>query len=80
VRACECVEVDRRLTGVCGYLVVVFGGFMLRGAGRYEGEWRDDKKHGRGIFTWSDGNTYEGDWVVDKRHGRGIYTWANKDR
>ena len=22
---------------------------------RYEGEWREDKRSGRGVFTWSDG-------------------------
>ena len=24
--------------------------------GRYEGEFRDDKKHGQGTNTWADGN------------------------
>jgi len=28
---------------------------MLRGGGRYEGEYRGDKKKGQGIYTWASG-------------------------
>jgi hypothetical protein len=31
-------------------------GFMLRGGGRYEGDWRDDDRTGRGIYTWANGD------------------------
>jgi hypothetical protein len=41
---------------------------------RYEGEMRDDKKHGRGIYTWPSGSRYEGDWCEDKHHGHGMKT------
>ena len=37
----------------------------------------DDKRHGKGTYTWADGDKYEGDWVDDKKHGKGTYTWAN---
>jgi hypothetical protein len=53
---------------------------MLRGGGRYEGDWRDGKRTGRGIYTWADGRSYEGDFIDGNMTGRGIYTWANKDR
>ena len=39
--------------------------------------WKDDKKHGKGIFTWPEGNKYEGEYLNDKRHGYGIYTWPD---
>ncbi len=55
-------------------------GFMLRGGGRYEGDWRGDNMTGRGIKTWADGKRYEGDYIDDKLHGHGIYTWANRSR
>ena len=29
---------------------------------KYEGEWKDNKKNGRGIFTWVDGKKYDGEW------------------
>ena len=54
---------------------------MTRASGnRYEGDFRDDKRTGRGIFTWPDGDHYDGDFIDGKRHGRGIFTWADKDR
>jgi hypothetical protein len=53
---------------------------MLSCGSRYEGDFRDNKRHGRGIFTHADGNRFEGDYLDDKRHGQGIMTYANKDR
>jgi hypothetical protein len=53
---------------------------MLLGGGSYEGDWRDDKRNGRGIMTLADGGRYAGDYLNGKQHGRGIMTWANKDR
>ena len=47
---------------------------------RYDGEWRDWKKHGRGTGTHPDGSRYEGDYVDDKRHGQGTYLWADGHR
>ena len=46
----------------------------------YEGEWRNGKQHGHGIYTWARGHRYEGDWRDGKRHGRGIFTSAEGDR
>ena len=28
----------------------------------YEGEWKNSKMHGKGVFTWSDGKVMEGTW------------------
>ncbi len=33
---------------------------------RYEGEWRDEKKHGYGKYTYSDGRIKEGMWYQGK--------------
>lgn len=44
---------------------------------RYLGDWRDNRRHGRGRFTWSDGSYYEGDWENDLRHGRGLLELSN---
>lgn len=43
----------------------------------YTGEWKDDKKTGKGTFRWSNGMVYEGDWVENKRNGQGKFTWPN---
>ncbi len=38
---------------------------------RYEGEMKDGKEHGRGIFTTSEGDRYEGDLRDGKEHAGG---------
>ena len=34
---------------------------------RYEGDYKNDKREGKGIMYWNDGDKYEGDWKNDKR-------------
>ena len=33
---------------------------------------KDEKRNGRGIYTYSNGNSYDGRWKDDKRNGRGL--------
>jgi hypothetical protein len=33
---------------------------------KYEGMYKDDKKHGYGVYLWADGRTYEGFWFKGK--------------
>lgn len=40
--------------------------------GRYDGEFEDDLKHGKGTFDYLDGRKYDGEWQHDKKHGFGI--------
>ncbi|GAG86120.1 unnamed protein product, partial [marine sediment metagenome] len=47
---------------------------------RYEGEYRDGKFTGRGVYTWANGNRYEGEFKNNDQHGRGVFSWANGDR
>jgi hypothetical protein len=35
------------------------------------GDWRDNKRCGRGVFSWPDGSYYDGEWDSDTRHGKG---------
>jgi len=37
----------------------------------YEGQWQDDKRHGKGIATFANGNVYSGHWEADQRCGLG---------
>ena len=45
----------------------------------YEGEWIDNKRNGKGKYTWKDGDIYEGDWVNNKRIGKGKMLYVNGD-
>ena len=54
---------------------------------RYEGEVRNDNRHGQGTFTWKGTGEYagregryEGGWRNDKHHGHGVKVWPNGDR
>mmetsp|Transcript_28451 Transcript_28451/g.62284 ORF Transcript_28451/g.62284 Transcript_28451/m.62284 type:complete len:157 (-) Transcript_28451:518-988(-) len=43
----------------------------------YEGEWLNDKMHGRGTFRYASNARYEGEFVNNQYHGHGIYTFPN---
>jgi hypothetical protein len=44
---------------------------------KYIGEWKDDKRNGKGTMTWADGDKYYGEFKDGYRHGQGTYTFAN---
>ena len=44
---------------------------------KYEGETLNGDYHGKGTYTWPNGQRYIGDWIKGKLHGKGIYTWPN---
>ena len=46
----------------------------------YEGEWKNDKIHGQGTFTYANGDKYVGNYKDGERHGQGTFTFANGDK
>lgn len=50
----------------------------------YDGQWKDDKRWGFGVYSygvaspWA-GDRYEGEWVADKMDGAGTYRWSIGD-
>jgi len=36
---------------------------------KYEGEFYNGKPHGKGIYTWANGEVYEGEWMVGLKEG-----------
>ena len=48
--------------------------------GRYEGEIKDGKRKGKGIFYFNNGNRYDGYWKDDKTYGQGVFYFNNGDR
>ena len=51
---------------------------------KYEGDFRNGKKEGNGIFYYNrepfKRDIYEGEWRNDKKEGKGIYYFSNGDR
>ena len=50
---------------------------MANGIGRlihsdadvYEGDWLNDKAHGKGVYNSANGSSYIGEWQNDMQHG-----------
>ena len=52
---------------------------------RYEGEYKDDKKHGKGTYIWGPNtkgasNQYIGDWIDDMMTGEVVFIYASGSR
>jgi len=60
---------------LCGFHVV-----MEEDGSRYEGEWVDNKKTGKGKMVWADGRVYDGTWLENRYHGRGTLTYKDGRR
>jgi hypothetical protein len=44
---------------------------------RYEGEWANNVKTGRGVYYYPSGGTYEGEWAGGVMDGVGVRTWSS---
>uniref|UniRef100_UPI0037E8729E ankyrin repeat and MYND domain-containing protein 1 n=1 Tax=Semicossyphus pulcher TaxID=241346 RepID=UPI0037E8729E len=52
-----------------------FGAQEWPDGSRYEGEFLNGLKHGKGRYTWRNGEYYEGSFYKDYKHGDGMYCW-----
>lgn len=43
----------------------------------YEGEWKDDKFHGKGTYKFLGGEHYSGGWEFGEKSGIGTYYYAD---
>lgn len=48
--------------------------------GKYIGELKNDKRHGKGTMYYQNGDKYVGDYCNDIKEGKGIYYHSNGDR
>ena len=53
---------------------------LLRNDCKYKGEFKDGKRHGKGVLKGFDGARYEGNWVNGKKNGYGVQVYSNGDR
>jgi len=42
-----------------------FGKMFYKNGDIYEGQWLNDKRHGKGSFIFEDGTSYVGEWRDD---------------
>ena len=47
---------------------------------KYTGEFRDNKKQGKGVYIWSDGARFTGDFADDQASGKGLWEFASGDK
>ncbi|XP_037106446.1 ankyrin repeat and MYND domain-containing protein 1-like isoform X2 [Syngnathus acus] len=47
---------------------------------KYEGDFVDGLKHGKGRYSWQNGEFYEGSFYKDYRHGDGMYCWPTGNK
>ena len=47
---------------------------------KYNLNFKNDKREGKGIYYWNNGSRYEGDFKNDNREGLGIYYYNNGDK
>ena len=57
--------------------MMVGQGVLKTKVGTYDGEFKENKMHGKGKFTYTDGTSYEGPFENGERVGRG--TFLGKD-
>ncbi|AFZ80330.1 MORN repeat domain containing protein [Theileria equi strain WA] len=54
------------------------GSYISVDGSRYDGEWRRDRRHGKGTLIYKESKyKYTGDWYLDKRHGYGTLETAD---
>ena len=51
---------------------IILGEYTYANGDKYDGEWKDNKKDGKGILSCANGDKYDGNWANDKRNGEGI--------
>lgn len=47
---------------------------------RYKGEFVDNRKQGRGLHVWANGDKYEGDFVDEEPTGKGVWEFATGEK
>ena len=46
----------------------------------YNGETKENKRHGRGIYFYPNGDIYEGEWRKSQKNGHGAYIYSDGQR
>lgn len=41
-----------------------------------KGQWSENKKNGKGVYKYGNGDLFSGSWKADTKHGLGTYTFC----
>ncbi|EGR28088.1 IQ calmodulin-binding motif family protein, putative [Ichthyophthirius multifiliis] len=52
---------------------------IIKNEAIYKGQWKNSKRHGRGIQYWPDSSVYQGDWENDMANGQGRLIHSDGD-
>ena len=65
----------------CGkkFSVMDTGGYVEGSDDVFEGEFKNNFRHGVGRYAYETGDVYEGHYANDTRDGKGVYFFANGD-
>ena len=64
-----------------GYFDNCFGSIILIRGNKSVGEWKNNKRHGKGVFTWfKPFEQYEGEFKNGLPHGKGSYTYSSGNK
>ncbi len=67
----------KRRSCVTGDCLNGYGIFISRTGERYEGNWKQGLRAGRGICYYTNGDKYEGQWADNQLNGEGKMTYKN---
>tara|TARA_B100002051_G_C16733831_1_gene639901 strand:+ start:1651 stop:2931 length:1281 start_codon:yes stop_codon:yes gene_type:complete len=59
---------------------IIKGLALYPGNAKYEGDFKNYKPHGQGIFNYSDGSLYFGYWINGKAEGTGTKKWSDGNK
>lgn len=67
----------KRRSCISGDCLNGYGVFLSRSGERYEGNWKQGSREGRGICYYANGDKYEGQWSDNHKQGEGKMTYKN---
>lgn len=77
-------EEDDDLLPSLSFLPSGKGSIKYKDSSCYEGDWEEGERHGKGVFTWPQGESgsdkctrYRGEWKNGKLSGQGILEWQS---
>ena len=73
-------EYEQKILNINNNDKIIYHEEIYENGDKYEGDWKNGLKEGKGVYYYKNGNRYEGDYQNDKREGKGIKYYKNGDK